>query len=53
MRGFDALNKTKNTKGATIYVARVNDLGDSMFCRPGAIRSRAIREAGIKEVVYT
>ena len=50
---IDALNKTKNTKGATIYVARVNNLGDSMFSRPCNYCYRAIREAGIKEVVYT
>lgn len=49
----DALNKIKNAKGAKLYVARVNNQGQRMFSRPCNYCFKAIREAGIKEIVYT
>ncbi len=50
---IDALRKVKNAKGATIYVARVNRKGQDRLSRPCDRCHDAIREAGIRKVVYT
>ena len=42
-----------NTKGATIYVARVNNQGEDRISRPCLPCSLLIREAQIKKIVYT
>jgi len=49
----DALRKVRNAKGATIYVARVNKRGQDRLSRPCDRCHTAIREAGIRKVVYT
>jgi deoxycytidylate deaminase len=49
----DAMRKVKNLKGATIYVARVNRRGQDRMSRPCDSCSRAIRESGIRKVIYT
>jgi len=49
----DALNKIKDARGATIYVARINNFGKSMLSRPCNNCYSAIRESGIKHIVYT
>jgi deoxycytidylate deaminase len=50
---IDALRKVKNAKGATIYVARVNRKGQDRLSRPCDRCHDAIRDAGIRKVVYT
>lgn len=40
-------------RGATIAVARVNNHGKPMLSRPCDRCYRAIREAGIKRIIYT
>jgi deoxycytidylate deaminase len=50
---MDALNKIKDAKNATIYVARINRFGNPMLSRPCNNCYYAIREAGIKHIVYT
>ena len=42
-----------NTKGATIYVARVNNHGEDRNSQPCLPCSLLIREAQIKKIVYT
>lgn len=37
----------------TIYVARIKKNGDTALARPCSICSMAIKEAGIKRVIYT
>lgn len=49
----DALRKVKNAKGATIYVARVNKRGQDRLSRPCDRCHKAIKDAGIRKVVYT
>lgn len=50
---IDALRKVKSAKGATIYVARSNKRGQDRLSRPCDRCHDAIREAGIRKVVYT
>jgi deoxycytidylate deaminase len=40
-------------KGTTIYIARVNNAGESTISRPCTNCMKAIVDAGIKEIVYT
>lgn len=49
----DAIRKVKNAKGATIYVARVNKSGGDLLSRPCDRCHKAIKDAGIRKVVYT
>ena len=48
-----ALRRCKRTKGATIYVARVNNAGEQRMSRPCHKCMKLLREAGIKRIVYT
>lgn len=48
-----ALSKTKNSKGATIYIARVNNQGNPMMSRPCDACMTAIMKAGIRKICYT
>lgn len=50
---MDALNKIRDAKGATIYVARINSFGKPMLSRPCNNCYKSIRNAGIKNIVYT
>lgn len=49
----DAMKKAGATKGATIYVARVNSFGNQMMSRPCSRCYKKIKQSGIKKVVYT
>jgi hypothetical protein len=49
----DALKKISDARNATIYVARVNNQNKPMMSRPCNNCYSAIREAGIKNIVYT
>ncbi len=40
-------------RGCTIYIARINNQGDTMISRPCPACMKAVIEAGIKEIVYT
>jgi len=44
---------TQVAKGATIYVARVNKVGNPMMSRPCNRCYVSILRAGIKEIVFT
>jgi len=50
---MDALRKIRDARGATIYVARVNNGGKTRLSRPCNYCYKAIREAGINKIVYT
>lgn len=51
---MDAMRKVKGSlKGATIYVARVNNQGVEMISRPCERCYLAIEKAGISKIVYT
>ena len=41
------------TRGATVYVARVNKEGDPRMSKPCPMCENAMRHVGIKRVVYT
>lgn len=45
--------KGADLRNATIYVARINNSGKPMMSKPCLKCEKAIREAGIKKVVYT
>ncbi len=50
---IDALSRLENPRGATIYIARVNNQGKAMMSRP-CIRCEAeLQRLGVKKVVYT
>ena len=49
----DALRKIKDARGATIYVARVNNRGAERMSRPCNYCYDAIRKAGISKIIYT
>lgn len=49
----DALKKTSNTKGAIIYVARVNSNGNEMMSKPCSFCYEKIKRSGIRKIVYT
>lgn len=46
-------NAGQNAKGATLYVARVNNNGFDRESKPCKICSKIIKDSGIKRVVYT
>ena len=49
-----ALRKVKgSTKGATIYVARLNNRGEERYSAPCEDCSSVLDERGIRKVVYT
>ncbi len=48
-----ALKRAVRTKGAVIYVARINRTNEQRMSRPCDRCMRQLREAGIKRVVYT
>ena len=50
---IDALSRLVDAKGATIYIARVNNQGDTRMSRPCETCERALNDAGVKRVVYT
>lgn len=51
---IDAINHANtDLNGATIYVARINKHGEERLSRPCSRCASAIKEAGIKKVVYT
>lgn len=49
----DAIYRANITKGATIYIARVNRSGDTCFSRPCDNCYNAIIDAGISKIIYT
>lgn len=49
----DALNRFQDVRGATVYIARVGKAGEMRFSRPCSRCLVALKEAGIKKVVYT
>ena len=49
----DAINRARNIKGATIYIARVNKRGEERLSRPCDSCAETIRKAGIRTVIYT
>jgi len=48
-----ALRRATRTKGATVYVARVNKRGEQMMSKPCAKCTKLLIESGVKRVVYT
>lgn len=51
---IDALSRIKgNTKGAIIYVARVNKKNQAMFSRPCDNCYKSLKRAGFKKIVFT
>lgn len=48
-----AIRRAKRTRGAVIYVARVNQRGDERMSRPCPKCMVLLRQAGIKRMVYT
>lgn len=48
-----ALRRCKRTKGAVLYVARVNNRGQERMSKPCSKCAKLLKEAGIKKVVYT
>jgi len=49
----DAIKRAKDVNGATIYVARVNRRGEQRDSRPCNRCYEAIKNSGIKKIVYT
>jgi deoxycytidylate deaminase len=49
----DAIKRAKDVSGATIYVARVNRRGEQRDSRPCSRCYEAIKESGIRKIVYT
>lgn len=50
---IDALKKAKDVNGATIYIARVNKRGEARDSKPCSRCYVALRNNGIKKVIYT
>jgi len=50
---IDALKKTDNARGATIYIARVNKRGQARNSRPCKYCYEDIKNSGIKKIIYT
>lgn len=48
-----ALSGVKNTKGVTVYVARINKQGKKMYSRPCARCEDELDSLGIKRVIHT
>lgn len=49
----DAIKRARDVSGATIYVARVNRRGEQRDSRPCSRCYEAIKESGIRKIVYT
>lgn len=49
----DALSRVSDSRGATIYIARVNRLGNIGLSRPCDNCHLAIIDAGISKIIYT
>lgn len=49
----DALSRVNNPSGATLYIARVNRSGKSLLSAPCENCWVAIRNSGIRKVVFT
>lgn len=49
----DALSRVKNPRGATIYIARVNRLGESGLSRPCNNCFKDLVKSGINKIIYT
>lgn len=49
----DAISRVGDTKGATMYVARINAGGQPVFSRPCDNCHLAILDAGISKIIYT
>ena len=49
----DAISRVNNARGATIYVARVNNSGEPLLSRPCDNCYTAILDAGISKIIYT
>lgn len=43
----------ENARGAVMYVARVNRDGEEKMSKPCSMCQKALREAGVRKVVYT
>lgn len=43
----------KDARGATMFVARVNNIGEERMSRPCSRCMRRLRKAGIKRIIYT
>lgn len=50
---IDALKKTRDANGATVYIARVNKKGQARDSKPCARCYSALKSNGIKQIVYT
>ena len=50
---IDAMSRVKDARGATIYVARVNNNGEPLLSRPCDNCHSAIIDAGISKIIYT
>lgn len=50
---IDAIKRAGNTRGATIYIARVNKRGQARMSRPCDSCYQEIIKSGIKKIVYT
>lgn len=48
-----ALRRCKRTKGATLYIARINKTGEERMSRPCPKCMKLVIKAGIKKIVYT
>jgi tRNA(Arg) A34 adenosine deaminase TadA len=49
----ELLKVRDDLRGCTIYIARINNRGNTMMSRPCINCMKAIIDAGIKEIVYT
>jgi len=49
----DALKGAKNAHGATMYIARITPAGNQALAKPCDRCLVAIKQAGIKKIVYT
>jgi deoxycytidylate deaminase len=50
---MDALSRAGDCRGAVIYIARVNNHGQTRLSRPCNKCYTSIMKAGFKEVIYT
>jgi len=48
-----ALRRCKRTAGAVAYIARINKNGEERMSRPCPKCMKALKDAGIKKIVYT
>ena len=49
----DALSHVEDAAGATMYVARINKQGKAMLSRPCDSCYKAIKQAGVRRIVFT